>query len=303
VFINQSRRSLSGALMAGACVRIPAESPAHEPVEWAAIAALPLPAADHRAAYGPDPLQFGELRLPDGPGPHPVAVIIHGGCWRSEYDLRHITHAGSALTRAGVATWIPEFRRIGDAGGGWPGTFADVAAGTEHLRELAAAFPLDLDRVVLVGHSAGGHLALWLAARRNLPPESALHAADPLPVRGVVALAGISELAGYGTGAGNCNAAVAELLGGTPAEFPARYAEADPVGLLPLGVPVRLLHGTLDPIVPPVQSERFAERARTSGDDARAWMLEGAGHFDVIAPSAPAWASVERAVRDLLAGP
>lgn len=291
----------TAAAILAACTHTPVPEPARAPVEWSEIAAQPVPPADHRSAYGSDPLQFGELRLPEGPGPHPVAVVIHGGCWRSEYDLRHVSPLSAALTRAGIATWTLEYRRIGDAGGGWTGTFDDVARGTDHLRTLARTHPLDLDRVVLAGHSAGGHLALWLAARRNLPAASALRSPDPLPVRGVVSLAGITDLRAYSSGDGNCNAAVAELLGGGPGEVPERYAQASPVELLPLGVRQRLLHGVLDPIVPVEQSGRFAERARALGDDSQVWLVEGAGHFDVIAPFAPAGARVEEAVRALAA--
>jgi acetyl esterase/lipase len=297
---------LGATLMLGACRAGPAQgvSPAPsapEPVTWGEIAALPLPPADHRIEYGPDPLHFGELRLPSGAGPHPVAVIIHGGCWRAEYDLRHITHLSAALTRAGVATWTLEFRRIGNPGGGWTGTFEDVVHGVEQLRTLAPDFNLDLDRVALVGHSAGGHLALWLAGRRNLPGDEPLGSPPTLPLRGVVALAGITDLRDYAGGAGNCNAAVPELLGGTPDDVPQRYALASPIELLPAGVPLRLVHGDGDPTVPTRQSRDFAARARSLGDDAELVLIPGAGHFDVIAPFAAAWPRVEAVVLSLLA--
>lgn len=273
------------------------------PVTWEEIAGLPHPPADHRVAYGSDPQQFGELRLPPGPGPHPVAVIVHGGCWRSQFTLEHITPLSAALTRAGTATWTLEYRRVGNPGGGWPGTFQDVARGVDHLRELARTHPLDLSRVVTVGHSAGGHLALWAAARHRLPAESPLFTPDPLPVRGVVPLAAISDLAAYAPGPpGSCNAMVPALLGGTPAEVPARYAQGSPSELLPLGVPVRLVHGARDPIVPLEQSRSYERRARAAGDDARLRAVEGAGHFDVIAPHAPAYRAVEEAVRELTGG-
>lgn len=287
------------ALAAVAC----AHTPERGVVTWAEIAGQPVPPADHRIPYGSDSLHFGELRLPRGPGPHPLVVVIHGGCWRSLYDLRHISSASAALTRAGFATWTLEYRRIGNPGGGWPGTFVDVAQGADYVRTLAQRFPLDTGRVVLMGHSAGGHLALWLAARHNLPRESPLSSPDPLPVRGVVSLAGITDLRGYGAAPGSCNAAVPELMGGAPQEFPDRYLQASPTELLPLGVPQRLLHGALDPTVPVEQSRTLEARARGRGDDAQLWLLEGAGHFDVIAPFAPAWRRVEEAVRSLLATP
>lgn len=267
------------------------------PVTWAQIAAQSRPEPAQRIAYGPDPLQFGELRLPEGAGPHPVVVLIHGGCWRSEYDLEHVAPVGAALARAGLAVWTLEYRRIGNAGGGWPGTFDDVSRGTDHLRALAPSHALDLDRVVLAGHSAGGHLALWLAARRATATET------PLRARGVVSLAGITDLRLYATGSGNCNAAVAELLGGMPDAATEIYARASPMELLPLGVPQHLLHGSADAIVPVEQSIRFAERARSRGDRSTAEILEGAGHFDLIAPFAPAWPRIEAAIRTLAGQP
>lgn len=299
------------ALALGACtatpVPAPEPAPRSAPVEWAEIVAQRRPPPGQRIAYDTGPHRFGELRLPDDTGPHPVVVLIHGGCWQSEYDLEHVAPLAAALTREGFATWTLEYRRIGATGGGWTATFDDVSRGTDHLRALAEDHPLDLDRVVLAGHSAGGHLALWLAARHNLPPESPLHASNPLPVRGVAAFAAITDLRAYGEGNGDCNASVAELLGGGPEAVPERYAAASPIELLPLGVPVHLVHGELDPIVPPAQSDRFTVRSvRAAGgrqDHARLWMVSGAGHFDVIAPFAPAWQSVKAAVHALLRGP
>lgn len=269
------------------------------PVTWRQISSAAAPPPFDRIAYGTHPLAFGELRLPKGPGPHPVALIVHGGCWQSEYDLRHLAPMSAALAEAGLATWTLEFRRIGDVGGGWPGTFEDVARGADHLRTLAREFPLDLRRVVAVGHSAGGHLALWLAARRNLPERSALRWGEPLPLKGVVSLAGICDLRSYGASPGSCNDSVERLLEGAPAKVPERYAQANPSELLPLRVPVRLVQGALDTIVRPEQSQRFAAKARAHGDDARVVMIDAAGHFDVIAPFAPAFEKVRRAVVEL----
>ncbi len=136
------------------------------------ILTRPAPPVDHRLSYGTDEFQFGDLRLPKGAGPHPVAIVIHGGCWMSEYGLSYMGHLSAALTEAGVATWCVEYRRVGNQGGGWPGTFEDVARAADHLRKIAKTYPLDLNQVIAVGHSAGGHLALWLAARKLLPKDS-----------------------------------------------------------------------------------------------------------------------------------
>ena len=259
-------------------------------VQWGELASRPQPPAALVERYGPDSLRAGELRLPAGPGPHPVALVLHGGCWRNQYGMDYVRHLAAALAGAGVATWTVEFRRLGDAGGGWPGTFDDVAAAAAHLRVLAGRHPLDLSRTVYVGHSAGGQLALWLAAERP--------AALPAP-RGVVALAGITDLRAY-AGPRGCNSAVVPLLGGDTAAVPERYATASPVERLPLGVPSRLVQGARDPIVPVEQARRFAERARAAGDDAQVVLVEAAGHFDLVAPWSPAWTVVERTIRALL---
>jgi acetyl esterase/lipase len=261
--------------------------------------ALPRPAADHRIAYGPHALQFGELRLPSGSGPHPVAVVIHGGCWLAEYDLGHVSSLAAALTETGVATWSVEYRRVGDDGGGWPGTFLDVAAAADHLVELAEEFHLDLDRVVAVGHSAGGHLALWLAARQRLSPDDPLRGRNPLPLAGVVALAGIPDLAAYASPTG-CGAAVPGLLGNEPEDVPERLRRASPIELLPLGASQILVVGAVDTIVPVEQAESYAAAARRAGDRVELREVPAVGHFELIAPDSTAWPAVRDAVLELV---
>ena len=263
------------------------------------ILKLPVPPADHRIAYGADLLQFGDLRLPKSSGPHPVAVVIHGGCWLSEYNLDYVASLCAELTRVGVATWSLEYRRIGDPGGGWPGTFEDVAHGIDHLRTLADTYPLDLNRVVVLGHSAGGQLALLLAARRRLPRESPLYSANPLPIQGVVSLAGVTDMR-YFAVKGLCAAAASRLLGGSPSEVPSRYRQTSPINGLPLAVPQRLIHGALDRIVPLALVRRYATAARKSGDDVKLPVLEEAGHFELIAPQSSAWSTVREAILSLL---
>ena len=259
---------------------------------------LPNPAPDARIPYGSDPLQFGDLRLPKTRGPHPVVVIIHGGCWRSQYTIDHIGSFSDALTRDGLATWTIEYRRVGDPGGGWPGTFLDVSAGIDHLRRLCEEHPLDLGRVVVVGHSAGGHLALWAGARPKLT-DASIRGSEPLAPKGVVSLAGVDNLR-RALDDGVCDNMAAELLGGTPAEVPERYAVASPIELLPLGVPQHLINGARDPVVPEAFGRAYSAAARDAGDEATLSVIPDAGHFELIAPSTAAWRQVKKAIWEIL---
>ncbi len=261
--------------------------------------ALPRPEAQHQIVYGPEPLQFGELRLPDGVGPHPVAIVIHGGCWLAEYDLGYMSSLAAALTADGVATWSIEYRRVGDDGGGWPGTFDDVAAAADHLRGIAADCGLDLERVVTVGHSAGGHLALWLAARSGLSLDDGFRGAAPLEMSGVVSLAGIPDLAAFVSLEG-CGAAIPGLLGGQPTDHPERLGRASPIEMLPLGVSQILVVGALDPIVPRTQADDYATTAGKAGDRVGVKEIAGAGHFELVDPSSSAWPAVRAAVLEML---
>jgi acetyl esterase/lipase len=263
------------------------------------ILTLPPPPADSRISYGHDPSQFGDLRLPAGPGPFPLAIAIHGGYWRARYDLEYLGHACAALTAAGVATWSVEYRRVGMLGGGWPGTLLDVARAADSVTQLERDYPLDLSRVVAVGHSAGGHLACWLAARPHIPNSSPLFSPDPLPLSGVVALAGVLDLR-RAWELRLSNNATGALLCGSPHEWPERYAAASPIELLPLHMPQTLVHGTADTNVPFELSERYAAATSASGGDARLIALPGTDHFDIVDPRAPQWRSVLDAVSALL---
>jgi acetyl esterase/lipase len=266
------------------------------------IMEMPTAPADVRVAYGPaDTVQFGDLRLPGGDGPHPVVLIIHGGCWLSAYGLDLMDAMATEFREQGYATWNIEYRRVGEPGGGWPHTFLDVAAATDHLRTLAEDYPLDLERVVAVGHSAGGHLALWLGMRDQLPDNSDLYPSDPLPLKGIVSLAGITDPESYLVRQpGSCGSSVDDLLGGLPEEQPLRYAEASPLQNVPLGTPQILISGAEDPIVPLTHVERYYKAARRAGDEVELVTVKKAGHFEVIAPGSIAWESVEEAVERLL---
>lgn len=256
-------------------------------------------APDARIQYGSEPLQFGYLRLPVGDGPHPVVIVIHGGCWLAQYDLEHIGTAAEALTHEGFATWTVEYRRVGNEGGGWPGTFLDVARGTDYLRQLATRYPLDLDRVIILGHSAGGHLALWLGARPRIPSDSPLYSPDPLPVKGVLALAAVPELE-MAYAAKSCDWAMQKLVGGSPEEYPKRYAAAAPGNLLPLGVSQILISGKYDRDWFRF-GEAYAKRAREAGDPVRFVVAPESGHFEVILPASSTWPLVTEALHSLFA--
>ena len=264
---------------------------------------LPSIPADKRISYGTDALQFGDLRLPKRQGRHPVAVVIHGGCWLSRFaDLRGTAALASALTNAGVATWNIEYRRVDNPGGGWPGTFQDISLGIDYLRTLARTHPLDLKRVVIVGHSAGGHLALWAAGRARLPKGSPLYTPDPLKVRGVINLAGPGNLRTiFPVQKEFCGSTpIAKLLGGTPEEVPGRYKIANPAEMLPLKVEQVLIMGAQDPVVPPKFGREYEQEARQRGDKVKMIVLENAGHFEAIAPGTTAWPIVEDAIKSLL---
>jgi dienelactone hydrolase len=249
--------------------------------------------------YGPDANQVGDLRLPAGKGPHPVVIVIHGGCWWKGFATRQNTAAlASRLTERGFATWNIDYRQVGEAGkgdpgAGWPGTFQDWAAATDHLRELARRHPLDLSRVAVTGHSAGAHAALWVASRAKLPKDSELASADPLKIGAVVAIDGpgdpASEIALF-EGACGVPAGTA-LFGGTPAAQPRRWADGTPQARLPLGLKSGLISASL--FLSPTAATRWVTEARKGKDVASALILGGTGHFEVIAPGSPVWPQVE----------
>lgn len=243
-----------------------------------------------RLAYGAEPLQFGELYLPDNAGPRPVAVLIHGGYWRARYGLDLMTGLAKDLSARGVAAWNIEYRRVGDQGGGWPGTFLDVALAADYLRTLAQAYNLDLQRVIPIGHSAGGHLAFWLAARPNLAQNSPLAITSrPLALAGAISLAGVVDLE-LAWRLKLSNSAVIDLLEGGFDVVPERYIATSPAALLPLGISQVLIHGTADDSVPLQMSLEYTAKAKAANDVVTFIELAGVDHFALIDPNSDAWA-------------
>jgi acetyl esterase/lipase len=252
-----------------------------------------------RLKYGDEPCQFGDLYIPTDEKRHSLVILIHGGFWRAAYDLSLMTKLAQDLAARGIAAWNIEYRRVGNSGGGWPGTFLDVAKATDYVMTIAATYGLDLQRVVAVGHSAGGHLALWLATRGKLTQDDELASGDaPLALCGVVSLAGAVDLEQvWQLGLGND--AVVELLAGSPDEVPERYKTASPFEHLPLGIEQVLIHGTEDDSVPLIVSQEYADRARHLGDTVKLIKLVGGNHFVVIDPASTAWSRTVEEIKRL----
>ncbi|MGC1431701.1 MAG: alpha/beta fold hydrolase [Candidatus Sulfotelmatobacter sp.] len=221
--------------------------------------------------------------MPSGKGPHGLAICIHGGYWRAKYDLGYMGHLCSALTGKGIATANLEYRRVGNAGGGWPGTFADVRAGYQFLLQQARTYEFDRRRVVVIGHSAGGQLGLCLAAHET-------------GVKAVISLAGVVDLQ-QAYALHLSNDAVVEFLGGTPAEVADHYREADPMKL-EIDALQWLVHGAEDDVVPPAFSRDYVSAKQKMKEDARLVQIAGAGHFEVVDPRSGAWKDVERVVME-----
>jgi len=271
-----------------------------DPVELSAFVALARPEPTLQVSYGEAPSQTIDVFLPSGPGPHPVAILVHGGCWK---DIKgagreQLRHLGPELTSRGIAVWSIGYRRANEPGGGYPGTFQDVGAGIDRLREEASTYRLDLSRTVLVGHSAGGHLGLWAAARQSLSPASPLHAPSPVIPHAVISLAGIGDLEAFARLVPLfCGPGILERL--AP---PGRMAEVSPAALPP-AAPVVMVSGVLDRLVPPYVAHDYA-RAQRGKLNAGVQLVDvpQAGHLDLVIPNTPAWEEVRRLVEATLGG-
>lgn len=243
------------------------------------------PPADARLRYGQDQFQFGDLRVPRRKGLSPAAMFVHGGFWRARYDLQHAGFFCAELTKSGFITWNVEYRRVGNPGGGWPGSFEDVTASYQFLRQLAGKYPIDAKRIVVIGHSAGGQLALALAAH-----EDSMRAAVSLA--GVVNLRRAWELH-------LSHDAVAEFLGGPPEGVPEHYDEASPAEL-EIHCNQLIVHGVEDDTVPLEMSREYVERKKAKGETVRFLELRDSGHFDLIDPKSTAWLRIRDSLRKLV---
>lgn len=283
------RAILVAALIAAGPATATAQSMTPQKVE-----ALPASTPTLKEAYGSRSQNVGELRLPAGKGPFPVAILVHGGCWKNQFGLAQFQALATGLTARGYATWSIEYRRLGDEGAGWPGTFEDWGAAADHVRSLAKRYPLDLKRVITVGHSAGALGSAWIAGRPNLPAGTAGRGKDPLRIRTAVIMDGPPELARFAESGRDrqvCTIpAISQMMGGMPAEAPDHYALGDPGMRLPWRVPQLLVAGA---VLRKDDADFYASKARAAGDKVDVLDLTGTGHFDMVAPGTPAYAKFE----------
>lgn len=278
-------------------------SAAADPVELKTFMGLPRPAPTAVLQYGTAASQAVDLFLPDGDGPHPVVILIHGGCWRNlpaagREQLRHI---GGEMAKQGIAVWSVGYRRADEAGGGYPGTFQDVGAAIDRIRSEAARYHLDLSRTVVVGHSAGGHLALWASVRDQLPAGSPLHNADAFIPRSVISLAGVGDLKAFARfvpilcGPGIIERLAPETASANP------YAEISPAELPPPRGRVVMISGVLDRLVPPYVADDYARAMRQKhATPVELVDIPGAGHFDLVTPGTAAWEEVRARIATAL---
>jgi acetyl esterase/lipase len=240
--------------------------------------------------YGAAPSQYIELFEPRGAGPFPVVFLVHGGCWLKEYGgIRQFRGMAQALANHGIAVLNVDYRRVDEAGGGYPGTFEDIIGAIDTLQAHATTYQLDLDHVVGVGHSAGGFMVLWAAGRSRLPPSSALYRPHPLPIAEIV---GLGTLANLHEWTELCGFDVTKLTGVANSARPDVYADTSPDDLLPNGSHMVLVNGSLDHQVPPDIATRFAVKALAAGDHVETVVIPGANHFDESSTTSPAWATI-----------
>jgi acetyl esterase/lipase len=279
-----------------------------EPVSLEAFKGLERPRPSQELLYGSAPAQGIDIFLPAGKGPHPVVILLPGGCWTIRTAGREqLRHLGADLAKDGIAVWTIGYRRADEPGGGYPGTYQDVATAIDLLRGEAARFALDLGKVVLVGHSAGGHLALWAAARRGLRPDGPLASAEPFIPPTIVSLAGIGDLKTFGPQVPQiCGPGILESLT-TRSENGARRMVLDEVSPVEMQAPdakIVMVSGILDRLVPPYVANDYAVAlAKKAGKSIERVDIPDAGHFDLVTTGTPAWTIVRARILDALGMP
>lgn len=266
--------------------------------------ALAGPAPTATLAYGPAPSQYAELFLPEGAGPFPVAVLVHGGCWNSAFGgIAQLRDMAGALVREGMAVWNIEYRRLDEPGGGYPGMYLDMHAALDLLAEHSRRYQLDLERIVAIGHSAGGQLVQWMAGRARIAPSSPLYHRAPLPIRAVVSLGGLADLRNEAALIKtSCDCSSAALTGQPSAQRPNVFSDTNAAELVPNGVPTYLVTGALDTISPPRVAHDYAARVRQAGDPAQVVIVPHATHYDEVASSSHAWPTILQVIRQALQG-
>ena len=283
---------------------IPAVTTATDPplLTWDDLSARPRPSPDATIAYGDDDMQRVDVWVPKGKGPFPTVLMVHGGCWTTSIADRSLMNwiAGD-LRNQGIAVWNIDYRGVDRPGGGYPGTFLDAAAAADALAANAARFHLDTSRIVAMGHSAGGHLALWLAARPKLPRDSPLRTAAPLPIAHVISLGGLPDLEATAASADNgCGVDVVAQLVGAPGTRPDVYADTSVPRLLPIGVPQDLVNGREDRIIPVRLATGYEAQAKQAGDTVALHFVPATGHVELVTPDTKAWAETKRLIRAAL---
>lgn len=295
-------RKVSAAYLLIALVSLPIHAAASV-MRYADFKKLVQPPAQRRIAYGHDPLQYVELWEPEGVGPFPVVLMIHGGCWQTDVAKADIMHLmAAAFVRHGVAVWNIEYRGVDVPGGGYPGTFQDAAAAADLLRDRGPELGLDTSHAVAVGHSAGGHLALWLAGRHRIERSSVLWAQRPLSLTGVVSQGGLPDLREARTAAAEaCGVdTIDRLVGPATPTHPDPYTDTSPVSLAPLGATQVMISGAADVIAPPRFAQGYADTIKDKGDAVSIVTIPAQGHFELITPGTPAGDAVIDAALKLL---
>ena len=275
----------------------------HPLLTWPDLLGRSRPAPDATIAYGADPLQKADVWIPAGKGPFPTVLMVHGGCWTTRIaDRTLMAWIADDLRQEGIAVWNIEYRGVDRPGGGYPGTFLDAAMASDALAANAARFHLDTRHIIAVGHSAGGHLALWLAARPKLPEDSALRTAHPLPIAHVISLGGLPDLEATAASPDNgCGTEVVGRLVGSPTPTrPDVFRDTSVPRLLPIGVPQELVNGDEDQVVPIRLGAGYQAQAEKAGDKAALHIVGATGHVELIAPESAAWAKAKRLIRAAL---